>query len=332
MGPISGRFACTALLLCLVTACGSDRPFAGSTSEVNYADRVSAVALEDAVGQGLVEVITRDHNCTRTEMGLVLRPTGGSQIWIRIDVGLQVHDPHKEDQVYITTQTKYVRLARRTNLLVTIPHVQRTMFRSLGIPSGARLSRCNDERLMKFLHAISKRSVVPDWKDVQIATWALTDNIPFDRVRTPPADGKIRLSVHPTINAREMLRIFALLEQVGYEKKDFALWIGALDEVDRLVDAYERLVDQEDRGAINPFRMICDLYPLESAADVLVSSFDRHQSDKGIPYRRYAFEVLRKIGGPSEIKIIKRVSMLESDRGLFEMMVEAAEASAAPVK
>ena len=60
--------------------------------------------------------------------------------------GHEVHDPHKEDQVYVTTQTKYVRLARRTNLLVTIAHVQRTMFRSLGIPSGARLSRWTPRR------------------------------------------------------------------------------------------------------------------------------------------------------------------------------------------
>ena len=185
---------------------------------------------------------------------------------------------------------------------------------------------------MKFLDALSKRSVVPDWKDVQIATWALTDDISFERVRTPPNDGKIRLSVHPTVNAREMLRIFALLEQVGYHKREFALWAGALDELDRLIEDYERRMDWEDKGAINPFRLICDLYPLESATDVLVSCFDRHQGRKGMRYRCHAFEVLRKIGGPNEIRIIKRVSMLESDRGLFEQMTEAIRVSSAPVK
>lgn len=332
MGLIPGRFACSVLTIWLVTACNSGGPISESGLAVSAEVRASAVKMEDAIQQGLLEVITKDYNSTRTEMGLVLSPTDTSQIWIRIDAGLQVVDPKRADHIYITTQTKFVRLARRNNFLVTLPFVQRTLFRSFGIPSGAKLTRCEDERLIKFFSAIDSSDESPEWKHVQIATWVLTQDISFERVRVPPKDGKVRLTTHPTITSREMLDIFEMLQKVGHEKESFALWTEAMDELDHLVGRYESRVDGNPKHTIRPFRLICDLYPLESAADILVSCFDRHQGEDGLAFRSYAFETLQKVSGPVEHEMIKSAAGLESDSGLFEKMTAAIASAAAPAK
>jgi hypothetical protein len=332
MGSIPGSIARGIFLVCLASACTSKPPFVGVASEVGDSERRSAVALEEAIERGLIEVITRDHNCTRTELGLVIKPLDRSQAWVRIDAGLQLVDPGRQDQTYLTTHTKYVRLPSRKNLLVTIPYVQRTRFRSLGIPSESTLSRCEDDRLLAFLSEINRQPVAATWKDLQFATWALSENIPFDSLHASSSSKTVIPGLHPPMNCCDLLRVVTLLERSGHKKEDFAIWYGALDEADRLTGVYEELMDKEDRRAIQSFRMVCDLYPLESASDVLVGCFDRHQGKSGLPYRHYAFEVLRKIGGPREIAVLKRVSVLESDPELFEQMEKAAQAMASPAK
>ncbi len=332
MGSIPGSIVCGAFLVCLASACTSEPPFVGVTSEVGDDERNSAVALEEAIARGLVEVITRDHNCTRTELGLVIRPLDRSQAWVRVDAGLQLVDPEREQQVYLTTHTKYARLPSRKNLLVTIPYVQRTRFRSRGIPSGSKLSRCEDDRLMAFLTVINSGPAMPAWKVLQFATWALSENIPFDRAHVSSNSKTAIPGFYPKINCCELMRVVTLLERSGHKKEDFDIWHGALDEADRLTGVYEDLMDKADRRAIQSFRMICDLYPLESASDALVGCFDRHQGKGGLPYRHYAFEVLRKIGGPREIAVLKKVSEFESDPELFGQMEKVTRAAASPAK
>lgn len=329
MGPKTGCHALLALSACLVTACGAEQTFSGPANEVTAAVQRAAIPLDQAVKQGVVKVITRDHNSTRTEMGLVLKPTGTSQPWIRIDAGWQVADPEKPDHVYITTETRYARLAKRKNLLVTIPHVQQTLFRSFGIPTGAVLSRCEDQQLLDFFAAVGKRAEPPTWKELQIATWMLTQDISYAQVRVPPSDGKVRLRTHPVVGSAEIQHIVGMLEDAGYARGDFALWNGALDEVDRLVGLYDALADAEERSALGPFRQLCDLYPLESASDVLVGAFDRHTGRKGMLFRRYAFDVLRRVGGSPEMTLIKRYADMEPDSALAKAMAQTVKSAAA---
>ena len=91
-------------------------------------------------------------------------------------------------------------------------------------------------------------------------------------------------------------------------------------------------MDKDDRRSLIPFRDLCELYPLESASDVLVGCFDRHQDQEGLLFRRCAFETLRRIGGSVELKIIKRVQALEADQALREQMIRVTKGAAAPVK
>jgi len=183
-----------------------------------------------------------------------------------------------------------------------------------------------------FLSDINSGPAMPTWKDLQFATWALSENIPFGSAHVSSNSKSAIPDFYPKMNCCDLMRVVTLLERSGHKKEDFDIWHGALDEADRLAGVYEDLMDKADRRAIQSFRMICDLYPLESASDALVGCFDRHQGKNGLPYRYYAFEVLRKIGGPREIAVLKKVSALESDPDLFGQMEKVTQAAASPAK
>jgi hypothetical protein len=91
--------------------------------------------------------------------------------------------------------------------------------------------------------------------------------------------------------------------------------------LDALIEQYENFVEANDGRALVPFKRICDFYPFETAVDLVIGSFDRHQSEEGgSVYRRRAFEVLRDDGSPSAIAVIKRVATFEPDGELFKAM------------
>ncbi len=327
MAPNAGRVLLAILVVGLAPACTTEDPQTVRPSELTPGERAGAISLESAMKDGLVEATIPSEGSTLHAMTILLEPNVTSEPWIRIGAGLWT-EGSVGDGGFATYQTLYVRIPRDTPYRVSLPHVRIRSGKSDGIWDGATISELNHDVIRPFFEVLDLKQEPLDWKLVQVATWALSEDIGYARLRRSGLRGNPLY-----VGAEDLVSVTRLLAEAGHTGSEFAFWSEALDVLGEQVEQYDRLVFDEEPGALGPFKQVCDFYPFEIASDIVIGAFDRHAGPEGRDYRRYAIEVLGRHGGAHELEILEQRSRFEDDEILFDhMMAIIAEVSARPIK
>lgn len=310
-------------LLWALAGCTPELPEVVREQSVSEDVKAEAIPLELALERNMVKARPLPgHDARNEEMTILLEPLVTSQPWIRIDPGWKAENEEFSKVAFVTTHTVYVRMPKRKKYKAKVRHVRLFHTRSTGMPENCKLAKMDDERLIGFLKMTGDAGEEPDWKLTQLAVWALADkDMSYAKVQ-PPED----VEHHPFrgnkqfATAGQIKKVMELLESGGFDREEFPLWRELVAVMDVHVASYENYWDSAPNRALVPFRRICNYYPLEVAADVIFSAFDRHEGDAGRKFRALAVETLGKHRGPREMERLQRSANYESDPKLLESM------------
>jgi hypothetical protein len=335
-GPMRGfRFRVVGCLIGLVVlaACTPELPKFAREHQLPPSVKSAAIPLERALKEGMVEATPLATHSTRTEMAILLKPLVTSQPWIRIDPGWVAANKQFSQVSFVVCHTVYARLPQRKNYTIRVRHARLKCTRSTGMPSDSRLEQVDDERLVSFLETTDDGDKDPDWKILQIAVWALTDDISYtERTVKPPTSGDHIgfKGNHQYATAGQIGEVMELLASAGHDREDFNLWKTINEQLDHEVVAYENHWDNDAAKAFVSFKKICNFYPLEVAADIMFSAFDRHEGVKGRDFRFEVVNILGRHGGDREIKLLRERSSFEADQKILKTMHTIIDGYAAP--
>lgn len=310
-----------------LAACTPELPKLARESQLPAGVKSAAIPLERALKEGMLEARPLSTHSTRTEMAILLKPLVTSQPWIRIDPGWVAKNEEFSQVSFVTTHTVYARLPKRKDFRIRVRHVRPQWSKATGMPNDASLEQHTEPRLVDFLRKTGDGDKDPDWKELQIAVWALTDDISYDAVKPPTAGSHHGFrGNHQFATAGQIDGVMVLLASGGHDREEFSLWQTITAELDHQVEAYENYCDGETAAkAFIPFRKICNFYPLDVAADVMFGAFDRHEGEKGRDFRRHAVAILGEHamtnrGSRKEIELLKRRASFEDDQGILKTM------------
>ena len=296
------------------------------------AQRASAISLETAVEDGLVDAAILSEGSSLNAMALLLTPKVTSQPWIRVDSGLWAEGAVESDGGFVSYQTTYVRVPKDTKYRVSLPHVRIRSGKSEGIRRGTTLGELEHEEIRAFFDVLDLKEEQPDWKIVQVATWALSEDVSYHRVRPSSQRSGLRGNL-VQVDAGELTEVTELLAEAGHPGDRFAFWSEALDVLDEQAERYDQFTMDGGPGALDSFKQVAEFYPFEIASDVVIGAFDRHPGPEGVDYRRHAIQVLGRHGGARELEVLEQRSRFEDDEELFDQMMRLiAEVSAKPIK
>jgi len=280
--------------------------------------------LDQALAQKMVEVKPLATHSSRTEMALMLIPKVTSQPWIRIDPGWVAQSSGPTHAAFVTTQTIYVRMPTRKKFKVYVRHVRLRPTRATAIPADLELVQFDHPKLIEFLRITGDEAENPPWKLVQIGVWALVDNVAYEFVR-PPTKSKFfgYRGNHVFATPGQIEQVMELLAKADHDRDEFALWEGVFDEMGKHVTRYEDDRDVDPVRAFIPFKNICNFYPLDLAAEVMIGALDRHENAEGRAYRSFIVDVLIEHGTAREIEVLRQRANFESDEKILATMTKA---------
>ena len=320
-------------------------PRTGRPADLSAAIKKSAIDLQTAIERKLVRAYPLDGSSTAQSMAIVLEPLVKTQPWIRIRAGWRLSVPEVEsvdgvpadtgaarDCSYTTYLTRYVHVRREKTHVERVPHLQLNFSKKRHIPDKCVLTRVEDEKFLEFSASLDELEEQPKWKSVQLALWALTDNVSYRSIGSVTASGAPIPRDSLRFAPQEIADVFALLEDRGHSRREFALWADAQDEIERVAERYEQLMLDSDSMALNSFTKIAQFYPLDAATDFIVGAFDRHSGrGRNAIYRRTAFDALARVGSSKELDVLRRVADIEDDEALRTDMLKVI-GTAAPAK
>jgi hypothetical protein len=294
--------------------------------------RSQAIGLEAALRDKLVAIELLNAQSSDTEMAIQMTPLQDGQPWIRVGPGWEARGDSNGQHTFITYGTAYARLGRSRPHRVYVPHLRLHKTESFTFPHDSELRRIQNASISRFLKMVAIQVPKPPRKLIQIALWALSEDIPYASLR-PSTDPKKALRDTDFVTAVELLQIMDLLEQSRNNRTEFRLWNDAVNELLALVERYELARDNDEPEAIVSFRKICAFYPLPAAAGVMTEAFDWHAGINGREFRGSALSGLRAVADERAMNILDHVRVFEEDEVLREEMDRILnEAAAGPAR
>ncbi|MCA8954938.1 MAG: hypothetical protein KDC87_02630, partial [Planctomycetes bacterium] len=307
---------------------GAQDPVVLRPHEAPPAARATAVPLQEAVAKKWIEVHALPTSSTRELLALRIEPRVHTQPWVRIDAGLAVGDSGGR---MVSYQTVLVRVSDDRPQVVNLSYVYTARERPEQLAKQAAVSRVDNARLLSLIRHVDGLESPPDWRTVQVAAWMLAFDVPWSLLSPPARDARKPIGNQLVVSPKEMVGVLQLLQSAGFDRQEFAAWRQIAEDLDARIYRYETALESSSPEALVAFQKVCELYPIDAAAEVVTASFDRHrQHSDAVRFRRHALGVLRRDGSAVARGFIEQAASREDDEQLAREMNDALARPAAP--